>query len=57
MGIFFSTYRVEHNTGFIIANWTTVIKNLNLKEAEKYVAERTKGMFSENKSKYRIIKE
>lgn len=57
MGIFFSTYRVEHNTGFIIANWTTVIKNLNLKEAEKYVAEKTTGMFSENKSKYRIIKE
>lgn len=57
MGLFTSTYRVEHKTGFILSHWTTVIKNLTLKEAEKYIAERTTGMFSENKSKYRIIKE
>ncbi|WP_179099938.1 hypothetical protein [Enterococcus mundtii] len=57
MGLFTSTYSVEYNMGFIIPHWKTVIKNLDLKEAERYVAEKTSGLFSENKSKYRIIKE
>ncbi len=57
MGLFFSTYRVEHNTGSFFSNWVTVLQNVDLKEAENYVRDKTSGLFSESKSKYRIVKE
>ncbi|EOH67495.1 TPA: hypothetical protein ACF0M1_002344 [Enterococcus hirae] len=57
MGLFFSTYRVEHNTGLFFSNWVTVLRNVDFKEAESYVRDKTSGLLGESKNKYRIVKE
>ncbi|MHC5250483.1 hypothetical protein [Enterococcus sp. LJL90] len=57
MGLFFTTYKVLKNEGMIFDNWVTVISNLSLKEAEKYVKDKTSGLFSDSKDKYKIEKE
>lgn len=56
MGWFTTTYKVEHNEGFLFSNWVVVLKNVSQKEAEKYIQEKT-GFFGESKDKYRIVKE
>ena len=57
MGLFFSTYKVKHNEGFLFDNWVTVLENVSFEEAEQYVKSKTAGLFGENKENYRIIKE
>lgn len=55
MGLFFSTYRVEHKEGMLFSNWVTVLSNVSQKEAERYIKEKTGGLFSESSANYRIV--
>ncbi|HFE9852919.1 TPA: hypothetical protein ACGBG5_003603 [Enterococcus faecalis] len=58
MGLFFSSYRVEYKEkGLLFNDWVTVISNISLDEANKYVKDQTSGLFSESPSSYRIVKE
>ncbi|NKD30909.1 MULTISPECIES: hypothetical protein [Enterococcus] len=57
MGLFTTTYRVEKKEGIIFDSWNPVITNLSQKEAEKYIKEKTSGLFSDKESDYRIVKE
>ncbi|STY44208.1 Uncharacterised protein [Listeria grayi] len=56
MGLFSTTYRVEHNKGSFFEDWHIVLKNVSLKEAEDYVNSKT-GFFGDSKDDYRIVKE
>lgn len=57
MGLFFATYRVEHKEGSFFPSWNTVLKNVSLDEAEKYINNKTSGFFAESRENYQIVKE
>lgn len=57
MGLFFTTYRVEHKQGTFFTEWVTVITGLSKQEAERYIKDNTGGLFGESPSNYRIVKE
>lgn len=57
MGFLFTTYRVEKSTGALFKSWNTVLSNVSRNEAEKYIKDKTNGIFGDRETDYRIVKE